>query len=205
MVALALAYAGSGTYTDIATHEGFATVSFRERDGSRRPEALPELLAIHDGWMRYITGRGGMPGGSFTVDLFTRDEQAHMRDVRAVFIGFELAAAIGVGIAVLLPLRAAKRSGVAALVLVRDAAIAAAIGTAIVAAVAALAFDSLFLLFHQVFFPQGNFLFGPDSNLIAMYPDAYWYGITLRVGVTFVGAMALVALASAATLRRARR
>lgn len=205
LVALALVYAGPATYADIATHEGFATVSFRERDGSRRPEVLPELLAIHDGWIRYITGRGGPPGGSLTVDFFTRDEQAHMADVRTVFVGFELAAVVAVGIGVILPLRAAKRSRTAALLLVRDAAVAAGIGTALLAAAAAASFDQLFLAFHEVFFPQGNFLFGPDSNLIAMYPDAYWYGVTLRVGLTFVAAMAIIAIAAATTVRRARR
>jgi integral membrane protein (TIGR01906 family) len=205
LVVLALAYAGPATYADIATHEGFARVEFREHDGSRRTMALPELLAIHDGWVRYITGRGGPSGGTVTVDFFTPDEQAHMADVRRVFMAFEFAALIAVATAVFLGLRAAKRSPAAASLLVRDAAIAAGIATAIVAVAAALAFDPLFLLFHEVFFPQGNFLFGPDSNLLAMYPDPYWYGVTLRVGLTFVAAMAVIAIAASATLRRARR
>ncbi|HLZ48383.1 MAG TPA: DUF1461 domain-containing protein [Candidatus Limnocylindria bacterium] len=166
---------------------------------------LDELVGIHNGWVRYITGRGSPSGGTTTVDFFTRDEQAHMTDVRAVFEGFELAAIVAGGIGVLLPLRAAKRSRMAATLLVRDAAIAAGIGVALVAVATAIAFDSLFLLFHQVFFPQGNFLFGPESNLIAMYPDAYWYGVTLRVGLTFIAAMAIMTGAATATLRRSRR
>jgi uncharacterized membrane protein len=89
--------------------------------------------------------------------------------------------------------------------LARDAVIAASIGTTIIAVAAAVAFDPLFLLFHEILFPQGNFLFPPDSNLLAMYPDQYWYGVTLRVGLTFVGAMVVIAGASAATLRQARR
>ena len=91
------------------------------------------------------------------------------------------------------------------LALLRDAAIAAGAGTAAVAVAAAIAFDPLFLLFHELFFPQGNFLFGPDSNLLALYPDPYWYGVTLRIGLTFVAAMAIIAIAAAATLRQARR
>jgi uncharacterized membrane protein len=89
--------------------------------------------------------------------------------------------------------------------LVRDAAIAAGAGTAIVAAGAAVAFDPLFLLFHEVFFPQGNFLFGPDSNLLVLYPEPYWYGVTLRIGLAFVALMAALATVMAATLRRTRR
>jgi integral membrane protein (TIGR01906 family) len=205
LVVLALAYAGPGTYTDIATHEGFARVDFRERDGSRRTMQLSELVGIHDGWVSYVTGHGDPPGGTTLPDFFTADEQAHMTDVRHVFIGFELAALTAVGIAVVLVMRTAKRSRVAALLLLRDAAIAACVGTAIIAVGAAVAFDRLFLLFHEILFPQGNFLFPADSNLLAMYPDPYWYGVTLRVGLTFVAVMAVIAIASAATLRRARR
>jgi len=93
----------------------------------------------------------------------------------------------------------------AAVLLIRDAGLAAAIGVAAIAIAAVVAFDPLFLVFHEVFFPQGNFLFPANSNLLAMYPDPYWYGVTLRVGLTFVAAMAVVAITSAATLRRARR
>ena len=60
--------------------------------------------------------------------------------------------------------------------------------------VAAVAFEPMFLAFHYVFFPQGNFLFGPGSNLIRLYPEAYWYAVTLRVGVAFVVMTAVVAL-----------
>lgn len=205
LVVLALAFAGPATYEDIATHEGFARTVFRERDGRERIMQLPELVAIHDGWVRYVTGRGGPPGGSTTTDFFTRDEQAHMADVRRVFIGFEVAATFASAGILLFMARAARRSRTAALLLARDAALVAGGATAIVGAVAAVAFDPLFLAFHEILFPQGNFLFGPDSNLIALYPDAYWYGVTLRVGITFIAAMAAVALAATATLRRARR
>jgi integral membrane protein (TIGR01906 family) len=202
---LALAYAGPGTYRDIATHEGFAQVNFRERDGSRRTMQLSDLVGIHDGWVSYITGHGGPPGGSTLPDFFTADEQAHMTDVRHVFIGFELAALIAVAVASIVGVLAAKRSRSTAFLLLRDAAIAACVGTAIIAAVAAVAFDRLFLLFHEILFPQGNFLFPANSNLLAMYPDPYWYGVTLRVGLTFVAAMAVIAIGAAATLRRAHR
>ena len=70
---------------------------------------------------------------------------------------------------------------------------------------ASVAFDPLFLLFHRIVFPQGNFLFAPDSNLLAVYPDVYWYEVTIRVGLTFVAAMAVIAVAAGATLRRIRR
>jgi len=128
-----------------------------------------------------------------------------MSDVRRVFVGFEIAALFSVAVATVLVARAAKRSRTAALFVLRDAAIVSGVGAAAVALAAVVAFDPLFLLFHEIFFPQGNFLFGPDSNLLLLYPDPYWYGVTLRVGGTFVLVMAIIAIAAAATLRRARR
>lgn len=139
------------------------------------------------------------------VELFTPAEFAHMTDVRRVFIGAQVAALVATAVAVLLAVRAARRGRAAALVLVRDAAFAAGLGVAGLAAAAAVAFDPLFLLFHELFFPQGNFLFPSGSALLALYPDPYWYGVTLRVGLSFVGIAAAIALSATATLRRARR
>ena len=67
---------------------------------------------------------------------------------------------------------------------------------------AAVAFDPLFLLFHEVFFPQGNFLFAPESNLIRLYPEWYWQGVTAGVGLSFIAVALLVAGAAHTALRR---
>jgi hypothetical protein len=40
------------------------------------------------------------------------------------------------------------------------------------------------------------------SNLLALYPTAYWYGITLRIGLTFLALAAAVALGGHVALRR---
>ncbi len=89
--------------------------------------------------------------------------------------------------------------------LVRAGALGAAAALAIVGALAALAFDQAFLLFHEVFFPQGNFLFDPaPSNLVRLYPVWYWQAVTFRVGVSFIAACALVAIAASAGLGRGR-
>ena len=74
---------------------------------------------------------------------------------------------------------------------------------AVIGAAAALAFDPLFLLFHEVFFPQGNFLFDPaTSNLLRLYPEWYWQGITAGVGASFVALALLAALISHSALHR---
>ena len=85
--------------------------------------------------------------------------------------------------------------------LARDAALVAVAAVAVIGVAAALAFDSLFLLFHEVFFPQGNFLFPASSNLLRLYPDWYWQGITAGVAVSFITLALLVAVAAHLTLR----
>jgi len=128
-----------------------------------------------------------------------------MADVRRVFIGAEIAAVCGLAAIMILGRAVARRGSASVAALARDASVIAAAAVAVLGIAAAVAFDSLFLAFHELFFPQGNFLFPPDSNLIAMYPDQYWYETTIRIGAAFVVAMAVIAIASAATLRRARR
>jgi uncharacterized membrane protein len=90
-----------------------------------------------------------------------------------------------------------------ALRLVRAGAITAAGIVAIIGVAAAVAFDPLFLLFHDLFFPQGNFLFDPaTSNLIRLYPEWYWQGITAGVGLSFIAVAVLVAGAAHRALRQ---
>ena len=208
LIGLAIVWAQPAVYADIAARERFAPATFRfVYDGSTRVFVLPELVGLHSSWLRYVTGRSTSgPGGTMTTDFFTRAEQGHMADVRVVFIAAEIAALVAA--AVLFVLVAAIRArGPAALArLVRGAAVAAGIGVAILATAAALSFDALFLAFHEVFFPQGNFLFDPaTSNLLTLYPDEYWYGVTLRIGLSFVACCVLTAAAAHATLRLTRR
>ena len=207
LVALAIVFGGTATYEAIMRDH--APVTFRVVAGDAIPRTDPidlgALAGWHNGWFAYVTGDGDRAPLSFGAVVFTAAEYAHMADVRHLFIGARIVAIVAAVVAALLILRAARRGRRAAVVLARDAAIAAGVGTAIIAVAAAVAFDPLFLLFHEVFFPQGNFLFPANSNLLAMYPDPYWYGVTLRVGLTFVAATAVIAIGAAATLRRARR
>lgn len=151
-------------------------------------------------WSAYVTGRSGaIPQGERGSWLPTALERAHMADVRGVFIGAELAAVVAAAIAVGLFLRA-DRHGYA-LLLIRNAALGALAVVVGLGAFAAVAFDAAFLLFHQVFFPQGNFMFPPDSSLMRLYPEAYFYGLTARIAVSFL----TLAAAAAVLAQFARR
>ena len=187
----------------------YAPVTFHlvlgDRTARDAPIDLPSLVGWHDAWFAYVTGEVPDPPISFGGEYFSPSEYAHMKDVRQVFVTARILAILAGGFAAVLVLRVSRRGRRAGVLLIRDTSVVAGVGVAALAGAAAVSFDALFLLFHEIFFPQGNFLFGPDSDLIAMYPDPYWYGVTLRVGGTFVAAIAVIAFGAAATLRQPRR
>lgn len=131
--------------------------------------------------------------------LLTDLERGHMRDVRSVFMAFYLAAAIAalLLVAAFVLLRGRSRSVLWRRIARAGVAIAA---VTVVGGIAALAaFDAAFELFHELFFPQGNFLFDPRTDrLVQLFPDAFWVETTGAVGVVIV----VIALALAWVGRR---
>ncbi|MEP7003327.1 MAG: DUF1461 domain-containing protein [Chloroflexota bacterium] len=204
LLGLVAIFDGADTYRDIARSSGVTQVTFHAPPDLAWYVGLEGLVDLHQRTLGYVQGdRSELPQFAATArPLFDDNERSHMADVRAVFQATKVAFVAGLlilaGVLRWTPRPFRVR-------LARDAAVAAGIGVAVIAAAAAVAFDPLFLLFHEVFFPQGNFLFGPDSNLLTLYPDQYWYGVTLRIGLAFVALMAALALAATVTLRQARR
>jgi hypothetical protein len=186
LVALALIWTGDWAYALLANLNGVTHISFLlgtafDPQRVETPLDLPTLISWHHAWAAYVTGVSAIPAISWGPDpIFTADESMHMADVRSVFRGAEYAAALALFVIVFRVQRASRQGG--ALRLVRAGALTATGIVAVIAVAAAVAFDPLFLLFHEVFFPQGNFLFAPDSNLIRLYPEWYWQGITAGVG-----------------------
>jgi hypothetical protein len=206
LVALALVWSGDWAYGALANVNGVKSTSFVlpsspfDARPVETPIDLPTAISWHHAWATYVTGLSAIPAISWGLPVFSQDEEAHMADVRAVFRGAEYAAALALFVLVFRIGRARRRGD--ALRLVRAGSLIAAAIVAVIGIAAAVAFDPLFLLFHEVFFPQGNFLFGADSNLIRLYPEWYWQGITAGVGLSFIGVALLVAAAAHSALRR---
>lgn len=204
LVLLALVWSGVGPYEDMARSNGIDSATFKDHASGESVEMeLGPLVQQHRTWSAYVTAATTDPPepGRF----YTADEISHMRDVRGVFDAAKILIPAGLFVMALRLQRARARSAETMLRLVQGGAVAAGAAVAIVGLVAALAFDQAFLLFHQVFFPQGNFLFDPaTSNLVRLYPDWYWQGITFRIGLSFIAVAALVAVMASVGLRRAR-
>jgi integral membrane protein (TIGR01906 family) len=76
------------------------------------------------------------------------------------------------------------------------------VGIVIAGVVAALAFDTVFELFHQLFFPGGSYTFDPRTDhLVQLFPLDFWSETTIVLGgVIIVIAVAVAVVAG----RRAR-
>jgi integral membrane protein (TIGR01906 family) len=204
LVLLALLWSGVGAYLEMARGSGIDGTTFIDhRTGQSVRLDLAPLGEEHRLWSTYVTG--GTPDPPEPGRFYTADEISHMSDVRNVFDGAKLLIPAGMFVMAIRLQRARARSAEAMFHLIRGGAVASGVGVAAVGIVAALAFEQAFLLFHEVFFPQGNFLFDPaTSNLVRLYPDWYWQGITFRIGLSFIAVAAAVAVAASVGLRRAR-
>ncbi len=204
LVLLALVWSGAGPYADMARANGADRTTFIDHaTGASVEMELGPLVEEHRLWSAYVTG--GISDPPAPGRFYTADEISHMSDVRGVFDGAKLLIPAGFFVIAIRLQRARTRSAEAMLQLIRDGAAAVGITVAAIGIVAAFAFEQAFLLFHEVFFPQGNFLFDPaTSNLVRLYPDWYWQGITFRIGLSFIAVAAAVTVAASIGLRRAR-
>lgn len=128
-------------------------------------------------------------------------ERSHMVDVRNVLI--PAAIVFGLALAVLaVVLTAGHRKAWIWRAIGRGSGALAVLG--VVAGVAVLfSFDTAFLLFHLVVFPQGNFLFDPRTQrLTQLFPEQFW--VETSIGVSIVGLVVAVAVTLLARHRAGR-
>lgn len=50
----------------------------------------------------------------------------------------------------------------------------------------AVAFDTAFASFHALFFREGTWQFGPESNLIRLFPEPFWFETSLLAGLSIM-------------------
>jgi len=167
-----------------------ALTGFSEPDLHRVTNAILGDLVLGSGYFE-VTADGSPRG----VVVLNDREQAHMRDVRGVFRAFGLVALGSVAVLAF----AARRSRGAPTARrrlwrsVRHGAQGLAVGVAIAAGIALVAFDAAFEVFHGLFFPQGSFDFDPRTDkLVQLFPDAFWSETTIAVGaVALLAALAV--------------
>ena len=117
--------------------------------------------------------------------MYTADEAAHMRDVQVVLYGFLLVALASVVFVVAALVRGSRDATRWRAVARGGAGIV--VGVIALGVLAFVAFDTVFTLFHEIFFPGGNWAFPADSNLIRLYPELFWELSAAALGVLAVG------------------
>jgi integral membrane protein (TIGR01906 family) len=133
-------------------------------------------------------------------------EQAHMRDVRAVFIGFFAVAAIAVLGAIAVIVRRGRTRRAATWRSVRQGAIALIIALVLVGGFAVIAFDVVFEVFHEIFCAVGSYTFDPATEkLVQLFPFEFWQETALLLGVVAILVASIVAIVAHRRLAHARR
>jgi integral membrane protein (TIGR01906 family) len=123
-----------------------------------------------------------LDGGEALLD---DDERSHMRDVSTVVRILAAILGIAVVVAVVTGLRLRgepRRQG--EIMLIAAGSVGAT--AVLLALLFAVAFDRAFAVFHQLLFPPGTWQFEPGSDLITLFPEAFWFDAALAAGAAVV-------------------
>lgn len=125
--------------------------------------------------------------------LLDADERSHMSDVSRLvrlLAGIAIVALVVAGVTAGWLRREPRRQG--RLLLTSAGSIGAV--AILLAGIFAVAFEPAFLLFHELFFPPGTYLFETGSALITLFPEGFWFDAALLAGASIVLVAAIVSL-----------
>ncbi|MEX1344439.1 MAG: DUF1461 domain-containing protein [Candidatus Limnocylindrales bacterium] len=123
--------------------------------------------------------------------FYDADERGHLGDARLLLGLFLVAGGIGL-VAIGAALGTWRQRRPAVWTVVRRAGLVTSAAVIVLGLVSLLAFDSLFTLFHQLFFPGGNWSFDPSTQrLVQLYPFRFWQIASAALG-TLVFILGLV-------------
>jgi hypothetical protein len=138
------------------------------------------------------------PGAAPLLDAF---ERSHMVDVSGLVRVLAIVTAVAAVVAIVSARMLRGRPTAIGGALLAGAGIVG-LAAIVVAVVFAVAFDAAFLAFHELFFRQGTYLFGPGSNLIRLFPEQFWYEASLTAGIFIVASALAVSVAGWRLVRR---
>ena len=127
------------------------------------------------------------------VDLFTKNEKNHLKDVKILINKFLIVYYIllfvdGILIYFIIKKRAFKN--LAKMFFLSSASI---ISLSLLLYLLRNSFSTLFVKFHLIFFPQGNWQFTLSSNLIKLFPEAFFYDtLYIIILISFIISLFLI-------------
>jgi integral membrane protein (TIGR01906 family) len=140
------------------------------------------------------------PGTGESTRFYGPTEASHLRD--AQLLARLLVAAVALSAVGLVAAALRTRDRAWLWRSVSRGAVATIAGVAIVGVFFAIAFEPAFTLFHEVFFPQGNWSFDPlEARMVQLYNEAFWNEIVLVFAGAAIGAAIVLWLVARARLR----
>ena len=170
----------------MSSYKGFYYGEYAKNDvysklSGNRTEGMMIAQNITDNIFDYFQGKSGL-------SYFSPAEKSHMKDVKFVISGLNFvyysSAVLFLVIFFLLYIRFKKDLfkyiELTAKVLLY-ASVATFIFLVILFLMSVFYFNMTFTFMHLIFFPQGNWMFEASSLLITMFPEQFFFDITLRI------------------------
>jgi len=136
----------------------------------------------------------GPPNFNVTLDgkpVLDASERSHMADVRKVLMSLGFVALLAAILLIVAGVASRLRRS-----FWRAAAAGArvlTIGVVVVGVAFALFFDQAFLLFHEIFFAPGTFMFDARTEkLVQLFPDQFWSETSVAIAGAVLGLSVLV-------------
>ena len=162
---------------------------------------MDDVMYVTHEMMDYLRGKGDTLSVMTTVegreqDFFNEQDRFHMGEVRDLSIGglnirFGACIAAVLCILFLIITRADIKK-----IIPRSYWIALGItGTAVLflGIAAVVDFDSVFVLFHHIFFDNDLWIFDPaEDYMIRMLPEGLFYDMVMRIGAVFVASLVVL-------------
>jgi integral membrane protein (TIGR01906 family) len=117
--------------------------------------------------------------------ILDASERSHMRDVGGLVRVLAILEAVALIALIVTWRRLRSERARRGRLLLRAAAGVGAVAI-VLGAFFAVSFDAAFAAFHALFFKAGTWQFGPDSNLIRLFPEPFWFEVSLLAGASIV-------------------
>ncbi len=159
---------------------------------------LEDVMEVTDHMMAYLIGEEEELSivtdvDGQTQDFFNEQDRLHMADVRNLFLGGLKLRNLCAAAAVLLiaGLIAAKTDWKRLLPRAYFWAVGILlVAAALLAAAFSVDFTRCFTIFHEIFFTNDLWMFNPSEDyMIRMLPEGFFFDMTVRIGLTFVGVL----------------
>lgn len=159
-----------------ARHGVAASLGTDQAGVDRVTAAMLGDLLVNGDFGESLNGRG---------PVLDTGERSHMRDVGGLVRVLGILEAVALLALIVTSRRLRGERARRGRLLLRAAGGVGAVAI-VLGAFFALSFDTAFAAFHALFFKAGTWQFGPDSNLIRLFPEAFWFEVSLLAGASIV-------------------